>query len=128
MKLRTHEDRHCLAHKSNGDPCRARPIAGGTVCRVHGGSAPQVKRAAEERIADMVDPALTQLLRIVRSGDSDAVQLAAIKDVLDRAGYKPKEKVDLNVGYGRLSDDELEARIAEFEGRAGSLPRLIGGA
>lgn len=62
---------------------------------MHGGSAPQVKAAAAERIAAMVDPALTELQRIMTSGESDQVRLAAVKDVLDRAGYKPKDRLDV---------------------------------
>jgi hypothetical protein len=67
-------------------------MLGGRVCRIHGGSAIQVKKAASERIAEMVDPALTELRRLVDEADTDAVKLAAIKDVLDRAGYKPIER------------------------------------
>jgi hypothetical protein len=60
---------------------------------MHGGSAPQVKAAAADRLAAMVDPALTELNRIITSPDvTDAVRLAAIKDVLDRAGYRPTDK------------------------------------
>ena len=33
----------CTARKRNGEPCRAMAARGATVCRVHGGSAPQVK-------------------------------------------------------------------------------------
>ncbi|MBK9156703.1 MAG: hypothetical protein IPM11_01005 [Micropruina sp.] len=41
----------CTAMTSKGKPCRLAPITGGTVCRTHGGSAPQVRRKADERIA-----------------------------------------------------------------------------
>jgi hypothetical protein len=34
-----------------GKPCRTWPMHGQTVCRVHGGAAPQAKRAAEVRVA-----------------------------------------------------------------------------
>lgn len=84
--------RQCKAHRKNGEQCRRQAIIGGAVCIMHGGKAPQVIRSARERIDAMVDPALTQLARIVEDGESDAVKLAAIKDVLDRAGYKPVEK------------------------------------
>jgi HEAT repeat protein len=92
------EGRRCRAHSTqHGGQCGQHAIKGGTVCRVHGGSAPQVKRSAQERLAEMVDPLLTELFRIAQSGESDAVRLAAIKDALDRAGYKPREKVDVNL-------------------------------
>lgn len=42
----------CSARKSNGEPCKAFPIHGTTVCRVHGGMAPQVRRKAAERVAE----------------------------------------------------------------------------
>ena len=85
--------RQCTATcKATRERCRRAPIKGGAVCIKHGGSAPQVKKSARDRLDEMVDPALTQLKRIVEEGETDAVKLAAIKDVLDRAGYKPVEK------------------------------------
>ena len=51
----THEADRCQARTTSGRPCRAHPIRGARVCRVHGGSAPQVRRAAERRLeADTV--------------------------------------------------------------------------
>lgn len=43
---RVRQARRCSARRTNGEPCRAYAIVGGTVCRTHGGSAPQVRRAA----------------------------------------------------------------------------------
>ncbi|MFJ5861502.1 HGGxSTG domain-containing protein [Pseudarthrobacter sp. NPDC092439] len=40
---------YCKARKSDGTPCRAYAIKGGSVCRVHGGSAPAVRDAARRR-------------------------------------------------------------------------------
>jgi hypothetical protein len=37
------------------------PIKGGTVCRFHGGSAPQVKRKAQERLEALVDGAIEDI-------------------------------------------------------------------
>jgi hypothetical protein len=39
----------CTAHTRAGNPCGQKPMAGQTVCRMHGGSAPQAIAAAEER-------------------------------------------------------------------------------
>ena len=49
--LRGNPARRCVAHKKrNGEQCRNWAIRGGTVCRYHGGSAPNVKRAAAQRL------------------------------------------------------------------------------
>jgi len=40
----------CTAHRTDGTPCGAWAIRGGYVCRMHGGSAPQVKAAARRRL------------------------------------------------------------------------------
>ncbi len=48
------EWRTCLNQRR--EPCRGPAIAGATICRIHGGSAPQVKRAAAMRLAVLIDP------------------------------------------------------------------------
>jgi hypothetical protein len=46
------EDRQCIAtSKASGVRCKRRAIPGGMVCSKHGGSAPQVKAKAQERVA-----------------------------------------------------------------------------
>ena len=42
----------CAARKSNGEPCGAWAIKGSRVCRVHGGSARQVRNKAAERVLE----------------------------------------------------------------------------
>lgn len=93
MNISSHElaTRRCRAHKTNGDPCPNWAIRGGVVCHVHGGRSPQVKRAAKERLNDLVDPALVRLEALLQDRNA-AVALGAVKDVLDRAGFKPVER------------------------------------
>ena len=44
--------RGCKGHsRSTGKPCGNRAIAGGFVCHMHGGSSPQARRAAADRLA-----------------------------------------------------------------------------
>jgi hypothetical protein len=52
------------------------------VCHMHGGKSPQALRKAEERMRDMVHPALTSLARQIEQD-----QFAAVKYVLDWAGF-----------------------------------------
>lgn len=87
--------RRCRARsKQSQNRCKRWAITGGTVCSIHGGNAPQVRRSAAQRLADLVDPAITALSELVETSNVDAIRLAAIKDVLDRAGFKPRERIE----------------------------------
>jgi len=46
----------CAATRKNGDPYKKWSIRGGSVCEMHGGSAPQVRAAAAERIERVPAP------------------------------------------------------------------------
>jgi hypothetical protein len=65
----------------------------------HGGRAPQVKAAAEvrvqERLTAMLPKALQRMEELLDS-ELDAIRLAIVRDILDRLGYKPSQKVELN--------------------------------
>jgi hypothetical protein len=53
----------CRAHSTRtGKPCQKYAIKGGAVCTVHGGSAPQVIRAAQRRLAAAASEALAARL------------------------------------------------------------------
>jgi hypothetical protein len=88
----------CRAHAKHGGQCRAWAILGGTVCNKHGGSAPQVKEKARQRLTEMVFPALAQLRKILVAADtSDTDRLRAIKEVLDRTGLTEAQLIKLEV-------------------------------
>lgn len=71
-------------------------IAGGTVCLRHGGSAPQVQKAAKLRLLDLALPAIAELGKILRSPNtSDADKLRAAVAILDRCGLGPGSKVEV---------------------------------
>lgn len=42
----------CTGHRRDGKPCTQKRMQGQTVCRMHGGSAPQSLAAAERRLAE----------------------------------------------------------------------------
>lgn len=82
----------CVAKsKTKGKRCTKHAIPGGTVCRYHGGAAPQVKQKAAERLAALVSPAITTLGKLLRS-KQEHVRLKAVQDVLDRNGHRPPEQ------------------------------------
>lgn len=76
----------CGKRTRAGTPCQKSPIKGGTVCRLHGGAAPQVKRAAKLRLLELVDPAVATLARIMATSDNEALRLKAAESILDRGG------------------------------------------
>jgi len=89
------ELRRCRAKsKQSQQRCKRAAIRGGFVCNIHGGKSPGVVRAAHERLLALVDPAITALAQLIESADSDAVRLAAARDVLDRCGLKSVERVE----------------------------------
>lgn len=80
--------RLCTKHRTNGEPCRAPAMAGQQVCQAHGGSSPQARAAARLRIAQLVEPAIGTLARIMVDKDASAMaRLRAAENVLDRGGY-----------------------------------------
>jgi hypothetical protein len=88
--------------KQRHEPCKRIAIPGGHVCVFHGGKSPQVKHAAKERLNALVDPAITELTRLMNESDLDPVRLAVAKDILDRTGFKPKERVEVTDVNRRL--------------------------
>jgi hypothetical protein len=83
----------CTAKSSrSGKRCKAPAIRGGSVCQAHGGSAPQVRRAAALRLLAGVDAALDALLQDIHQKKDRRLRQAAYTDLLDRAGFKSAEK------------------------------------
>ena len=78
------------ARRQDGKPCRRYAIRGGNVCRVHGGGSPQVIAKARERLALAADRMARELLGIAIGGESEAVNLAAVKDALTARAWARK--------------------------------------
>lgn len=96
----------CHAHNRQGEQCGLISVPGAKVCRMHGGMAPQVQAAAGERIKALAPRAVDVIEALLDAEDPGMLQLAAAKDILDRAGYKPKERVDVSVQTVKTIDKD----------------------
>jgi hypothetical protein len=69
----------CTARTSAGKPCKGQAVSGATVCRVHGGKAPQVQRAAVRNLT------IARAQRMVELSGVDMDPIAHLLDSLHRA-------------------------------------------
>ena len=99
-------NRRCTATaKSTGERCQRAAIKGGDVCHVHGGAAKQVRKKADERLAEMADSTTATIQGQIEDLEAeyelaeDADEKLAImsemrrlwKIILDRTGHHPTE-------------------------------------
>lgn len=117
--LREGHPRRCSAKLSDGSRrCRRYAIAGGTTCPTHGGRAPQVQRAARERLNDLVEPAIAALSKALgRIERQDGIELHPstvryVLAVLDRCGYPPASKIELQAIEAKLTEEHVAAMVA----------------
>jgi hypothetical protein len=105
------DDRRCRAHSTrSGERCKKAAILGGTVCATHGGSAPQVRARADERLRalqpaavirlqEALDAVLRQLDRhglVVDVGPDHSIRVRTAQAILDRTGMGPSQRIDVN--------------------------------
>ena len=101
-------DRRCTAHTTSGRPCRNPPIKGTTVCRVHGGSAPQVRKAAARRAAQL--DAHQAAERMLAEAGVDADPIEHLVDSLRRTAA-------LAIVYGQMVADLDHATTQDDTGQ-----------
>ena len=82
-----------------GNRCISFAIHGGTVCQAHGGRLPNVKKAAQMRLAMAAIPAADRLIYMAlrKRNMSDGDRLRALGMILDRAGIEGKSTVEIEV-------------------------------
>lgn len=94
----TYEPVKCVGHSSQtGKPCQKYPIRGGTVCRKHGGAAPQVQAKAKERLAALAPKAIQVMDQLLGREEFPTVQFQASRFVIEQEVGKPVERVDQHV-------------------------------
>ena len=57
----------------------------------------QIEDRQKRMLQDSVPLAINQLINLVQEAESEAVRLNAVKDLLDRGGFKPVDKVEQQV-------------------------------
>ena len=102
--------------KQSGQRCKRAVVPGARVCHYHGGAAPQVKEAADERLRALLYPAIQTLAELIDLKEFPTVRLGASKDILDRTMGTPKQTLKLE-SPSDLSDEELDARLEALRTR-----------
>ena len=88
------DDRRCTATaKSTGERCQNAAIKGGAVCRVHGGSAPQVRQKADERLEEMAETAAEKMQN----------RMDELFEMLDDGDLTPEERLKVHKEMRQLS-------------------------
>jgi hypothetical protein len=124
----THD--RCTGHNAKGLPCGIRAIKGGTVCHRHGGAAPQVRAAADERVLEAKADAKVRELwpglaaaSPVKDPVSSMERLAgALEQMLDTVGAKVNAIDHVAAGTGLT---QLRGELVLLDKVAGHLRQLL---
>lgn len=84
---------------------------GQTVCRMHGGKAPQALAKADERMKALIHPAISSLAQQIQDGDFQATRY-----VLDWAGFKMAERVE-STGSVKIEVELVDRPLSVLNGR-----------
>ena len=111
--------RRCTAKSTrSGNRCKKAAILGGTVCQTHGGGAPQVKRKAQERLADLIDP--DRALR-----EAAMLAYSNIQDVLDDDGnIRPIKDWPRELAAAVSSIDMTKKHLTAGDGKQEDVVRI----
>lgn len=115
-----HKESCAATSRTTGKRCTQPPIPGGTVCRYHGGAAPQVKRKAALRLLELVDPAIATLAREMANADKSSDRQRAANSILDRAGMARQTQVNTDDARDLLLQRLVEARELRHNTETGS--------
>lgn len=70
----------------------------------------EIEDATYKALQDKIPQALTWVTDLAEKAESESVRLGAIKDILDRAGMKPVEKIE-TTNIDSMSDEEIQRQI-----------------
>jgi hypothetical protein len=108
-------DGQCTAtSKQTHQRCKQPVVLGAQVCYYHGGAAPEVKHAAQERLRALQHPAIDRLGKLIDQDEFPTVAYAASKDVLDRTLGKAAETQELTINVNVTITERLQRARARF--------------
>ena len=70
----------------------------------------EIMQATQKLLTDQVPAGLRWLNELAESAESESVRLGAIRDLLDRAGLKPVERVETTT-IEKMSNEEIEREL-----------------
>lgn len=70
----------------------------------------EIAETTQQMIVDAIPAALAQLKQLVTGAQSESVRLQAVRDLLDRAGLKPVDRVE-QVNIEQISTSELKREL-----------------
>lgn len=112
---------YCNARNRKGERCRLKSIPGGSVCRMHGGAAPQVRAKAVDRIREARDLALDRLIETL----SPDAEFPTPPKVLAEIADKFTRQVELLEGRATDRREVSESGAVEVRHRVvGEIERL----
>ena len=89
--------------------------------------AKEIEERTKKMLQDSVPGALSNLKTLSTEAISEAVKLGAIKDILDRAGYKPAERIEQSISHSDMCTDELRRELEALTGSSEpeAVPELV---
>ena len=70
----------------------------------------EIEDATYKSLQDKIPQALSWVTNLAENAESESVRLGAIKDILDRAGLKPVEKIETTT-IESMSDEEIQREL-----------------
>ena len=70
----------------------------------------EINDQTQKVLADKVPVTLNILSKLAEEAESESVRLGAVKDILDRAGLKPVERIE-QTNIERMSNEEIQREL-----------------
>ncbi len=89
--------------------------------------AKEIEQRIKKMVQDAVPAAVSQISILAQTATSEQVRLNASKDILDRAGLKPADRIEQRISHDDKSMDELKRELEALTGTTEieEIPELV---